>query len=402
MKKFVLIILLLVINNTTHAEVTKFVFKTDPQTVETDLQSKTITIQSQNSSGEEEDISETMDLVFKSTSSTGQFLSTSGNPVSTTMSKNTANKNFIYQDPTSGTYTITVTATGRMSLKEFSTSQKIIIGDGGSVLEDSTSSNENNKSGQTNQVPNSVSKSSLEVSLGKNRVAVLGSSVDFIANVIKPSNAVEGITYQWSFGDGGEASGKNVSHIYRFAGDYTVVLNSHLSSQQSSSRIYIKIFEPNVLLEKVSGGLKILNKSDFELNLGGFNLSSPFKTFTFPKDTIINDHSEIIFSEMITGISGHDIRLINPIGQDISDTSKKVESHIEAKNYIPKITDTNKRTVSIYTKNNKIDIASSSGTTSPSSSTVVFVATKNKNIVSRFFGLPARGISYIKHLFIED
>ena len=97
--------------STASAQVSQFVFITEPQTVSIGVSSETITIQSQNSQGVSENITETHDLVFTSISPTGQFFNTSGNPVSTTMSKNTANKNFLYQDSTVGTYTLTITAT---------------------------------------------------------------------------------------------------------------------------------------------------------------------------------------------------------------------------------------------------------------------------------------------------
>ncbi|HEY0221169.1 MAG TPA: hypothetical protein VGC58_03030 [Candidatus Paceibacterota bacterium] len=53
MKKAIIFALafLFLFSNTVYAEVTQFIFKTDPQTVEAGVQSKTITIQSQNSSG---------------------------------------------------------------------------------------------------------------------------------------------------------------------------------------------------------------------------------------------------------------------------------------------------------------------------------------------------------------
>ena len=104
MKRFVfLIIYTLVLCQVAYADsVTQFVFTTEPQTVGLGVPSETITVQSQNSAGTSENITETTDIVFTSTSVTGQFLSTSGNPVTLTMSKNTANKNFLYQDSTSG------------------------------------------------------------------------------------------------------------------------------------------------------------------------------------------------------------------------------------------------------------------------------------------------------------
>ena len=78
-----------------YANVSQFVFTTDPQTVAIGTPSNTITVQLQNSSGLQENSTETVDLVFTSTSPTGQFLSAStpGNPVVARINTGSANKN---------------------------------------------------------------------------------------------------------------------------------------------------------------------------------------------------------------------------------------------------------------------------------------------------------------------
>src|SRR3989344_3426644 len=128
MRRFIFILIAsLLFSYTVEADtVTQFVFTTEPQTIGVSVASETITVQSQNSSGLSEDITETHDVIFTSTSPTGQFISTSGNPVTTTMSKNTSNKNFLYKDPTAGTHTLQITATGRTSLQSYSVSQQIV------------------------------------------------------------------------------------------------------------------------------------------------------------------------------------------------------------------------------------------------------------------------------------
>jgi hypothetical protein len=109
-------------------EVSRFVFVTSPQIVEVNVISKAITIQSQNSGGVSEAVTETTDLVFDTTSRTGKFVASSGKPASKTMSKNTAKRTFYYIDSTPGTYTLTVKTAGRTSKESFSLSQNIVVG----------------------------------------------------------------------------------------------------------------------------------------------------------------------------------------------------------------------------------------------------------------------------------
>ncbi len=93
--------------------ITSLVFTTNPQTAAVNTSSQAITVQTENSAGTAEKVSETNDVTFTSTSATGQFLNSTGGAVSTTMSTNTASRTFYYEDSTAGTYTITVTIKGR-------------------------------------------------------------------------------------------------------------------------------------------------------------------------------------------------------------------------------------------------------------------------------------------------
>src|SRR3989344_5409903 len=289
--------------STASAQVSQFVFITEPQTVSIGVSSETITIQSQNSQGVSENITETHDLVFTSISPTGQFFNTSGNPVSTTMSKNTANKNFLYQDSTVGTYTLTITATGRTSLQSFSASQQITIGG-----ESSSSSN----STTTNEQTSTENKIEFEVSAGRDRLTVVGNPVIFIASPTKLQNLSEqAITYKWSFGDGTTLLGKTVTHNYRHAGNYAIVLNAYGSDKQAVSRINVKVILPLISLQRVSDGIEIENKSGSEINLGGWSLANNNKSFIIPEDTLVSTGTRVVFADETTGINSADITLSN-------------------------------------------------------------------------------------------
>ena len=338
--------------STASAQVSQFVFITEPQTVSIEISSETITIQSQNSQEVSENITETHDLVFTSTSPTGQFFNTSGNPVSTTMSKNTANKNFLYQDSTVGTYTLTITATGRTSLQSFSASQQITIGGESSSSSNSTTTNEQtstetttdqSSSNQTNTANSAHSspaplsstenKIEFEVSAGRDRLTVVGNPVIFIASPTKLQNLSEqAVTYKWSFGDGTTLLGKTVTHNYRYAGNYTVVLNAYGSDKQAVSRINVKVILPLISLQRVSDGIEIENKSGSEINLGGWSLANNNKSFIIPEDTLVSTGTRVVFADETTGINSADITLSNPIKKIITTTLPEINlGEIQAK-----------------------------------------------------------------------
>ncbi|MCR4279312.1 MAG: alpha/beta hydrolase [Candidatus Zambryskibacteria bacterium] len=111
-----------------YAQVAQIVFTTNEQTIEPGEISEKITIQLQDAEGNSFQTTETVDLVFSSDSSTGEFLSPSTTtPVTTTMASGTANKNFRYRDSTAGNFTLTINATGRTSGNTWSATQTIAV-----------------------------------------------------------------------------------------------------------------------------------------------------------------------------------------------------------------------------------------------------------------------------------
>ena len=191
MKKiFVTILCYFIFTGTLYAEVSQFVFTNEVRTVAPSVVSESLTVQSQNSSDIQESVPETTDLVFQSSSGSGQFLNASGNPVSTTMSKNTANRTFYYRDSAIGTHTLTVIATGRESGKVIRATQNITIGTNTNPSTDpsentaSTTQSGSSKSSTLLSAHSSPSPAfdskpavNFEVSAGRTRFSSVGSEV---------------------------------------------------------------------------------------------------------------------------------------------------------------------------------------------------------------------------------
>ncbi len=86
--------------------ITQLVFTTPPRTVAPATLSDVLTIQTQGAGGAAEQLDETADLTFLSSSATGEFLNSAGNPASTVMSRGSANRSFYYRDQTAGAPTL--------------------------------------------------------------------------------------------------------------------------------------------------------------------------------------------------------------------------------------------------------------------------------------------------------
>lgn len=428
MKKILTLILLFVCTKIASAEVTQFVFTTPPQNISVSTNSSTITVQSQNSSGVAEDITETFDITFNSTSSTGQFLSTSGNPVSTTMSKNTANKNFLYSDVSSGTHTLTVTAKARTGGQTFSANQSITVGNSSGnnqistttppiinteTTTETTSTNITSAHSSPVSISNSELKMEFEISAGRDRLTTVGNTLVFKATPTKSQNISEsGVIYKWSFGDGTTAFGKEVSHSYRFSGEYSVVVNASYADKQAVSRTEVKVVSPSLLLTKVSGGVEVTNKSSMEINLEGWSLVGGKKTFVFPSDTLISHNKKVIFADEVTGIALGKVELLNPLGKSFGVTSEDQVVKTDLNEITVKINEVQNEIAKISTTATKpiqrsLLMETKKATSTPMTDIVsdnvatIFVAPAQKSIVSTIFSWPIMGFNFIRNLFLE-
>jgi hypothetical protein len=103
--------------------ITQINFTSSPQAIDSDSLSSIISIQTQNSSNEKEEITESgTKIILTSSSATGQFSNANNTsctgdffdaPFLLGMSKGTANKNFCYKDSTAGTHTLDISAEGK-------------------------------------------------------------------------------------------------------------------------------------------------------------------------------------------------------------------------------------------------------------------------------------------------
>lgn len=342
MKKiFITILCYFIFTGTVYAEVSQFVFTNELRTVAPLVISEALTVQAQNSAGIQESVTETTDLVFQSSSRSGQFLNASGNPVSTTMSKNTANRTFYYRDSNVGMHTLTVTATGRESGKVLRATQSITIGtqantqttstgNTASTTQTTTTSHNTSLSAHSSPSPTFDSKPvvSFEVSAGRNRFSSVGSEVVFKAEPIKLSGVPENyIQYTWVFGDGATANGQTVSHRYAFSGEYVVVLNAVYSDKTAVSRAEVIVIDPTFDIEYASsGGVRLSNRSAGEVNVGEWVIEGGLYRLDIPRDTIIKKGSVVTFPWRGTLTENSALTLKNPLGTIVASRESPVQN----------------------------------------------------------------------------
>jgi hypothetical protein len=333
----------LILSNNVFADtsnITNLTFISTSQELLPDTLSAEIKVQAQNSSGIAESVSETNDVTFTTNSSSGEFLNGSGNAVSRTMSKNTSSRAFYYRDSNTGTFTLTVEIKGRDSGKTFLSSQNIIISNSTNIggIGASTSTTTTNASttttvviASTTPVTETINASilsshsntqnvtyifespQLKIDAGRHRLATNKSPIEFEAGISGGDNA----SYVWSFGDGTSETGKRVSHLYKFIGDYNVVLNVRSGGVSAVSRTEVKVINPEVRIMSIDassdGFVELKNDSSYEVNLENWKLVSDKTEIIIAADTIMRPNSSVKLPFIFVG-NNFSIRMIYPNG----------------------------------------------------------------------------------------
>lgn len=299
------------------------VFLSEEQTVGVGEISGPIIVQTQNASGEAEKISETNDIYFSSTSGSGEFLGSTGNPVTTTMSKNTSSRTFFYRDSKEGVHTIQIEIIGRESGEKFKATQEITVGKatGSNQFSSKDTTESQTASGisahQNQKDLATVSSSQgFKVDAGRPRVISIHTPLDFNAEVSGLKKSAKRLRFDWSFGDGTAGRGKEISHTYQFPGEYIVVVNGYQDDEYATSRIDVKVVDPQIEIVNVSAGLtaiEVRNNSNEEINLGGWLILSGQEKFIIAKDTIIKPRSKLHISTTFSNQSDK-VTLFYPTG----------------------------------------------------------------------------------------
>ncbi len=345
--------------------VSKIAFTTDEQTISPGDVSGAITVQTQDTSGDSTPTPETIDLEFTSTSGTGEFLNSSGNPVTTTMSRNTSNRTFYYRDSREGTFTIKIVATGRDSGETWNADQKITVSSAessGEVLSassDTSSLSNSSTSGSAAPVYGS-SISQLEVSAGGNRLTSTGSPITFQAFIKKNTASNSSVSFSWSFGDGNVGEGELVTHMYKYPGDYAVVLNARSGNTFAVSRLKVSVLSPKIELRDSGEYIEISNNSDSEINLFNWKIVSEGKGFIFQPDTIIFPNSSLILDKSLLKMKGQaeeNIVLKNFLGQVVAGSESAKET-VDMGKITKEIEEIRTQTVTLLSSAKGVDLAS--------------------------------------------
>jgi hypothetical protein len=170
-------------------------------------------------------------------------------------------------------------------------------------------------------ISNYNDENDFEISAGRERLASVGSPIEFDAKYNIEQNGQCSPLFTWSFGDGFYTEGTDVSHNYKYPGEYQVVLNGTCGEYNSISRTTVNVVSPDILISDTENGdIEIKNNGATEINVGDWKIKGMQKDFLFPKDTIISAGNEIILAKNDLGIdaSTSGIFLNNPLDGEVA------------------------------------------------------------------------------------
>ena len=341
------------------AEVSSLAF-TSPNQLEL-VSRQTITIQSQNELGIKENVTQTTCLEIRTTSSSGKLFSSinSADPVSVlilTMNKNSANRNFYYEENQSGNYIFNLKATYRPEEEKrtcsnwptgewknfWTASQNFSVGSGSGGQEETQSQTQSSVQPVSSVGSTWPIEPQVFANAGPDKIAIVGADVVFEGKALGvEGKSLENARYVWNFGDGSTKEGQSVSHVYKYPGEYTVILDVSSGYFSGSDRAKITAEESKIFISSIGDGVKnyieLTNGSKYETDLSAWILKSGTTTFYLPARTYIGGNKKLIIPAESSGIAvvfPSDTKLLYPNGTLATQysNSKQVVMNTETKN----------------------------------------------------------------------
>ncbi len=142
-----------------------------------------------------------------------------------------------------------------------------------------------------------------------------------------PNTILQSMRYTWNFGDGFAVLDglEKVTHTFTEPGKYIVTLRAKYADYEAAARHEILVLPVKLSWQlQVDGRLTIFNDTAYEVDISNYQIVTPRKVFTFPRDTIMTAHGSITLPAVILGLSNRDaIWLRDNTGKQITATAKE-------------------------------------------------------------------------------
>lgn len=141
------------------------------------------------------------------------------------------------------------------------------------------------------------------------KTVVAGADSNFTTyGMTRGGNNIEGLTFSWSYGDGGQGEGTTTLYRYVYPGRYLAKVEAGNGHVLGNASMKIRVVSPDIAITKVDTGkyglyVDIYNPNNYDLDLSQWKLSFDGKAFPFPKNTIILGGETTHFSGIAMGFA---------------------------------------------------------------------------------------------------
>lgn len=153
---------------------------------------------------------------------------------------------------------------------------------------------------------------------------------------------IDNAYYSWTFGDGETGSGKIVSHIFRYTGDYIVVLDVSPGYGIPGVSTRLKILVSPAFLrasphDAISSAVDIINEGTKDVDLSSWVIEGDSRRFTFPEHTMLLAGATITLAPETTGFRNQPtfLKILYPNWQPYEYPQKVTAALVQKENSIP-------------------------------------------------------------------
>ena len=141
------------------------------------------------------------------------------------------------------------------------------------------------------------------------KVVVAGADTYFdVAGMTRSGKAIDGLSFSWAFGDGGQGTGSSTKHRYVYSGRYVAQVEGVSATISGTGRMVVRVVPPDIEIVEVSSGkygtyVDISNPNMYELDISQWMLTFDGAAFHFPKNTLISSGATTRFAGASMGFA---------------------------------------------------------------------------------------------------
>ncbi|MBU1179252.1 lamin tail domain-containing protein, partial [Patescibacteria group bacterium] len=142
---------------------------------------------------------------------------------------------------------------------------------------------------------------------GKDRTMIAGALADFNGQAFGlDDKPLENARYLWNFGDGVIKEGENITHFYKYPGEYKVILEVSSGGYSVSDDVIVKVVSNEIFISEIKTGvdsfIELANPSGQEINISGWAFRNGNQSFTFSKNSFIRPRGYLVIPASASGI----------------------------------------------------------------------------------------------------